>query len=90
MTDLRDYQQLYARGPAEVKGWAAGGGPITRCSTRSGMSSQQSCSAKALVAVGIPVPPVEYGGVTYQIGQAVNALLYPDWAWARSCPARRR
>src|SRR5580704_14193164 len=32
---------------------------------------------KALVAVGIPVPPVEYGGVTYQIGQANNALLYP-------------
>ena len=32
---------------------------------------------KALVAVGIPVPPVEYGGVTYRIGQANNALLYP-------------
>jgi malate dehydrogenase (oxaloacetate-decarboxylating) len=32
---------------------------------------------KALVAVGIPVPPVEYGGVTYWIGQANNALLYP-------------
>jgi malate dehydrogenase (oxaloacetate-decarboxylating) len=32
---------------------------------------------KALVAVGIPVAPVEYGGVTYQIGQANNALLYP-------------
>jgi len=32
---------------------------------------------KALVAVGIPVPPVEYQGVTYQIGQANNALLYP-------------
>ena len=32
---------------------------------------------KALVAVGIPVPPVEYGGVTYQIGQANNALVYP-------------
>jgi malate dehydrogenase (oxaloacetate-decarboxylating) len=28
------------------------------------------------VAVGIPVPPVDYGGVTYQIGQANNALLY--------------
>jgi malate dehydrogenase (oxaloacetate-decarboxylating) len=27
--------------------------------------------------VGIPVAPVEYGGVTYQIGQANNALLYP-------------
>jgi malate dehydrogenase (oxaloacetate-decarboxylating) len=32
---------------------------------------------KALVAVGIPVEPVEYGGVTYQIGQANNALVYP-------------
>jgi malate dehydrogenase (oxaloacetate-decarboxylating) len=32
---------------------------------------------KALVAVGIPVGPVEYEGVTYQIGQANNALLYP-------------
>jgi malate dehydrogenase (oxaloacetate-decarboxylating) len=32
---------------------------------------------RALIAVGIPVPPVEYGGVTYTIGQANNALLYP-------------
>jgi malate dehydrogenase (oxaloacetate-decarboxylating) len=32
---------------------------------------------KALVAVGIPVPPVEYEGVTYEIGQANNALVYP-------------
>jgi len=32
---------------------------------------------QALVATGIPVAPVEYGGVTYQIGQANNALLYP-------------
>ncbi|MET8781498.1 NAD-dependent malic enzyme [Streptomyces sp. NPDC004589] len=32
---------------------------------------------KALVATGIPVPPVDYGGVTYRIGQANNALLYP-------------
>jgi malate dehydrogenase (oxaloacetate-decarboxylating) len=32
---------------------------------------------KALVAVGIPVPPVEHDGVTYQIAQANNALLYP-------------
>jgi malate dehydrogenase (oxaloacetate-decarboxylating) len=32
---------------------------------------------KALVAVGIPVPPVDYGGLTYRIGQANNALLYP-------------
>jgi malate dehydrogenase (oxaloacetate-decarboxylating) len=32
---------------------------------------------KALVATGIPVDPVEYGGVTHTIGQANNALLYP-------------
>jgi malate dehydrogenase (oxaloacetate-decarboxylating) len=32
---------------------------------------------RALVAVGIPVAPVEYQGVTYQIGQANNALVYP-------------
>jgi malate dehydrogenase (oxaloacetate-decarboxylating) len=32
---------------------------------------------KALVAVGIPVAPVEYQGVTYVIGQANNALVYP-------------
>ena len=32
---------------------------------------------KALVAVGIPVPPAQYKGVTYQIGQANNALVYP-------------
>ncbi|MFE9448924.1 malic enzyme-like NAD(P)-binding protein [Streptomyces sp. NPDC006739] len=32
---------------------------------------------KALVAVGIPVPPVELDGTTYVIGQANNALVYP-------------
>jgi malate dehydrogenase (oxaloacetate-decarboxylating) len=32
---------------------------------------------RALIAVGIPVPPVEYKGVSYEIGQANNALLYP-------------
>src|SRR5215813_6543001 len=32
---------------------------------------------KALVATGIPVAPVEYEGVTYHVGQANNALLYP-------------
>ncbi|GLU50010.1 NAD-dependent malic enzyme [Nocardiopsis ansamitocini] len=31
----------------------------------------------ALVAVGIPVDPVERDGTTYTIGQANNALLYP-------------
>jgi malate dehydrogenase (oxaloacetate-decarboxylating) len=32
---------------------------------------------RALIAVGIPVDPVDYNGVTYTIGQANNALLYP-------------
>ena len=31
----------------------------------------------ALVATGIPSAPVEYKGVTYNIGQANNALMYP-------------
>ena len=31
----------------------------------------------ALIATGIPVSPVEFEGVTYTIGQANNALLYP-------------
>jgi malate dehydrogenase (oxaloacetate-decarboxylating) len=124
MTDLRDYQQPYARDPADVKGWAAGGGPISLLdtirhaaptillgtSTVHGAFTQQVIEAmsaasdrpvifpisnptsrieampadviawskgKALVATGIPVDPVEYGGVTYTIGQANNALLYP-------------
>ena len=32
---------------------------------------------RALVATGIPSSPVEYKGVTYTIGQANNALMYP-------------
>ncbi|GAO99469.1 malolactic enzyme [Fructobacillus ficulneus] len=32
---------------------------------------------KALIATGIPVDPIEYKGVTYEIGQANNALVYP-------------
>jgi malate dehydrogenase (oxaloacetate-decarboxylating) len=32
---------------------------------------------KALVATGLPIPPVDYAGVRYRIGQANNALLYP-------------
>lgn len=32
---------------------------------------------KALVATGIPTDPVTYNGVTYDIGQANNALIYP-------------
>lgn len=37
----------------------------------------QWSDGKALIAVGIPVPPVSYQGVNYEIGQANNALLYP-------------
>ncbi|HHD7719546.1 TPA: malolactic enzyme [Enterococcus faecium] len=32
---------------------------------------------KALVGTGIPAADVEYNGITYQIGQANNALMYP-------------
>lgn len=32
---------------------------------------------KALVATGIPITPFDYDGVTYTIGEANNALLYP-------------
>lgn len=32
---------------------------------------------QALIATGIPVDPIEYNGVTYEIGQANNALVYP-------------
>lgn len=32
---------------------------------------------RAMVATGIPAEPVEYNGVTYVIGQANNALIYP-------------
>src|SRR6266700_2931440 len=124
MTDLRDFQQPYARDPAEVKGWAADGGAISLLdavrhagptillgtSTAHGAFTQEVIEAmsgaadrpiifpisnptsrieampadviawskgQALVATGIPVDPVQYGGVTYTIGQANNALLYP-------------
>jgi malate dehydrogenase (oxaloacetate-decarboxylating) len=32
---------------------------------------------RALVATGLPIAPVTYDGMTYRIGQANNALLYP-------------
>ncbi|MER6106094.1 NAD-dependent malic enzyme [Streptomyces sp. NPDC001832] len=32
---------------------------------------------RALMAAGIPVGPVDYNGISYEIGQANNALLYP-------------
>ncbi|MDT6981130.1 malolactic enzyme [Levilactobacillus zymae] len=34
-------------------------------------------AGRALVATGIPTPDVTYRGVTYQIGQGNNALMYP-------------
>ena len=124
MTDLRDYQQPYARSPEEVKGWASSGGTISLLDavkhvqptillgtstvhgafTREVIETMSAAverpvvfpisnptsrieampadviawsGGKALVAVGIPVGPVEYQGVTYQIGQANNALVYP-------------
>jgi malate dehydrogenase (oxaloacetate-decarboxylating) len=124
MPDLRDYQQPYARNPAEVAGWGEGAGPaslletvrhaaptiLLGTSTAHGAFTREVIEVmsagvdrpivfpisnptsrieampadviawskgKALVAVGIPVPPVEYQGVTYHIGQANNALLYP-------------
>ncbi|WP_327248827.1 NAD-dependent malic enzyme [Streptomyces sp. NBC_01320] len=124
MTDLRDFQQRYARDPAEAADWARRDGAISLLetvrqvkptillgtSTVHGAFTREVVEAmsegterpiifpisnptsrieampadviawsrgKALVATGIPVPPVEYDGVTYQIGQANNALLYP-------------
>jgi len=32
---------------------------------------------RALIATGSPFPPVDYGGVRYEIGQANNALIFP-------------
>ena len=32
---------------------------------------------RALLATGIPVPPIEYEGTAFHIGQGNNALLYP-------------
>jgi malate dehydrogenase (oxaloacetate-decarboxylating) len=32
---------------------------------------------QALVATGLPIPSLEYGGLRYEFGQANNALLYP-------------
>ena len=32
---------------------------------------------RALIATGIPSAPINYKGVTYNIGQANNALMYP-------------
>jgi malate dehydrogenase (oxaloacetate-decarboxylating) len=32
---------------------------------------------RALVATGVPIEPVEHAGVTYRVGQANNALVFP-------------
>lgn len=123
MTDLRDFQQPYARDAAEVKAWGVDGAVtlldavrhvkptiLLGTSTAHGAFTREVIEAmsagvdrpivfpisnptsrieampadviawsegKALVATGIPVPPVSYDGVTYRIGQANNALLYP-------------
>ena len=37
----------------------------------------QWSDGKALISVGIPIPPVSYKSVNYHIGQANNAMLYP-------------
>ena len=34
-------------------------------------------AGQALVATGLPMEPVDYGGVRYSFGQANNALIYP-------------
>ena len=34
-------------------------------------------NGRALVATGLPIPPLDYGGVRYFFGQANNAMLYP-------------
>ena len=34
-------------------------------------------NGRALVATGLPIPPLDYGGVRYYFGQANNAMLYP-------------
>ncbi|MFE5090763.1 NAD-dependent malic enzyme [Streptomyces sp. NPDC056638] len=124
MAGLRDYQQPYARDPADVEDWARDDGAISLLetvrraeptillgtSTVHGAFTREVVEAmtanterpiifpisnptsrieampadiiawsggKALVATGIPVPPVQYDGVTHEIGQANNALLYP-------------
>ncbi|MFJ8603912.1 NAD-dependent malic enzyme [Streptomyces shenzhenensis] len=124
MTDLRDFQQPYARDPADIAGWARDDGAVSLLetvrqarstlllgtSTVHGAFTREVIEAmtaaterpivfpisnptsrieampadviawsggKALVATGIPVPPVRYDGVTYEIAQANNALLYP-------------
>ncbi|MEV0228298.1 NAD-dependent malic enzyme [Nonomuraea sp. NPDC050786] len=123
-SDLRDFQQSYARDPSEVADWRKDDGGISLLetvkqvkptillgtSTVHGAFTREVVEAmaegterpiilplsnptsrieampadviawskgKALVAVGIPVPPVEHDGVTYEIAQANNALLYP-------------
>src|SRR5229473_5220569 len=118
MTGLRDFQQPYARNPAEVKGGTSlldtirhaeptillGTSPAHGAFTQEVIEATSAAAdrpiifpisnptsrieamptdviawskGKALVATGIPVDPVQYGGVTYTIGQANNALLYP-------------
>ena len=45
---------------------------------------------EALVATGSPFDDVEEGGISFKIGQADNAALYPGSAWGPSSAGRQR
>ena len=45
---------------------------------------------QALVATGLPIPPVDYDGLRYSFGQANNALRYPGLGLGPSSLAPRR
>jgi len=126
MTDLRDYQQTYARPRAEVAAWNTNGGGgsvdlarvvanvhptiIVGTSTVGGAFTEaivrdmaasverplifplsnpterieatpgdviRWTDGRGLVGTGTPWAPVTYKGITYAIGQANNALVYP-------------
>jgi malate dehydrogenase (oxaloacetate-decarboxylating) len=137
MIDLRDYQQPYARDPAEVKGWPAGTGPITLLdtvrhvqptillgtSTAHGAFTREVIEVmsagvdrpivfpisnptsrieampadviawskgKALVATGIPVPPVDYKVSPIGSGRPTTHCSVRAWASAPSCREPQR
>jgi len=49
----------------------------TKLSEASAKDLIEWTNGKALVATGIPSDPIELNGITYEIGQANNALIYP-------------